>query len=205
MARTNIAVVTALALLGPITIAATPDICARKIEGVSITMSYAEAKAEWSARGYRDTTPALLPGKGRQRPNNQELVTFEKSGGANLLNPGGMTLTWQKNSSGHTTVSLSEAEATPGAPNQRLRERWAEFCQPPARSTNIECSSSPPYIAVLSPAPDRNLQCRYSAAGNRQGGASMVSEAVQIKPVIDERTENRLKAIMDGKRRGNTP
>lgn len=205
MARTDIAVAAALALVSPISFAAPPDICARKIEGVSITMSYAEAKAEWSARGYKDITPALLPGRGRQRPNNQELVKFEKGGGANLLNPGGMTLTWQKNSSGHTTVSLSEAEAAPGAPSQRLRERWAEFCQTPTRSTNLECSSSPPYIAVLSPAPDRDLQCRYSAAANRQGGASMINEAVELKPAVDERTEKRLKVIMDEKRRGNTP
>jgi hypothetical protein len=193
MPRPDVLAAVTLALLSAVALAATPDICDRRIEGVSVAMSYAEAKAEWTARGFKDTTPTQLA---RGRPNNQTLLQFERGGGANLQNPGGLTLTWSKDGSDQTTVSLSEAEAVRGAPSQRLRERLAEFCPRQTRSPDLDCRFQPPYIEVISPVPGTNLQCRYTAAGNTHGGANMTLESVTRRPAVDTRSENK-KAIVE--------
>jgi hypothetical protein len=159
------------------------DLCPRTLEGVSVTMDYDAAKAEWTARGYQDVSPAQLAGA---LPNNKLQLQFVRDGGAAAGRPGSATLVWQASPDDRRQVTVSyQLVGTVSGPlltggwshGRMFLDRKAEFC-PPDPAFPRDCAVDA--IRARGPLAADNLQCTYSVAARLLDPRSgLITESVQ--------------------------
>ncbi len=182
-AAVSVLLATALACVGPAALATEQDLCQRKLEGVSVAMDFDAEKAEWTARGYRDASPALLPGA---LPNDKIQLMFVRDGGARADAPGSATLIWQTSPGdrGQVTVSYGLVGTVTGpllpegwSHGRMFLDRKAEFC-PPDPQFPRDCALD--LIRARAPLTPDNHQCIYPVSARLLSlGSGLVTESVQ--------------------------
>jgi hypothetical protein len=197
-----------LAGAGPAAQATEADLCQRQIEGVSAAMDFDAAKAEWTARGYQDVSPAQLPGA---LPNNKLQLKVVRDGGARADAPGSATLQWQVSPDDRRQVTVTyQLVGTVTGPllkggwshGQMFLDRKTEFCQSPDPRFPRDCAVDS--IRARAPLSSDNLQCVYSVEARLLGRSSgLITESVQrTEQSLEQRKEDVVRQLM---KKGSTP
>ncbi len=181
-----------------------PELCQRLLEGVSVTMDFDAAKAEWTARGYQDVSPAQLPGA---LPNNQLQLKFVRDGGARAGQPGSATLVWQTSPDDPRQVTVSyQLVGTVTGPlltggwshGRMFLDRKADFC-PPDPKFPRDCAVDE--IRARGPLSPDNFQCTYTVAARLLAPASgLITESVQrTEQSVNQGKEDLVRQLKSGR------
>jgi hypothetical protein len=185
------------------------DLCQRQLEGVSVTMDFDAAKAEWTRRGYKDASPAQLPGA---LPNDKLQLKVVKDGGARAGAPGSVTLQWQVSPDDRRQVTVSyQLVGTVTGPlltggwshGRMFLDRKAEFCQPPDPKFPRDCAVDA--IRARAPLSPDNFQCTYSVEARLlRPDSGLITESVQrTEQSLNQRKEDVVRQLMEKK--GSAP
>jgi hypothetical protein len=186
----------------PAALATETDLCQRQIEGVSVSMDFDAAKAEWTARGYQDVSPAQLPGA---LPNNKLQLKVIRDGGARADTPGSATLLWQVSADDRRQVTVSyQLVGTVTGPLQTggwshgrmFLDRKAQFCQPPDPTFPRDCAVDS--IRARAPLSPDNFQCTYSVEARLLSpNSGLITESVQrTEQSLNQRKEDVVRQLM---------